>query len=397
MVTKYSTKKIKQIALCEFAFHNEVLRSYILHFMPIVDNLLVFTSKSVYDQLYDLYELKNINWILFYNQDQIPNFISENRDKIESCNLVVVTSLPDRLANIKSFLFSNRVWIVIHNNNTVFGNLWSNLSFRNGVYFFKDLIKLALAIIKNKKCLYAQILDNCENIILPSEAIVSFNKSHQRQLRFKEPIVIPFAHYDGIITSLSIHESIKVVVPGTISQNLRDYKLLFDAFESLIPHIKVKVELILLGRLKEDSIVIPFEKNIEKYKDIFTFKYYTEFIDQRLFDKTLGDADFLILPLKEYVSHNGYKEFFGLTTESGSINDFVRFGKLTILPEFYPIHEGLEPLLKRFRDVESLVKCILFCIENAKKGKDIVEVELGLAYYSSTQVSQRILTQWNRD
>lgn len=397
MVNKHSTEKIKLVALCEFAFHTEVLRSYILHFIPIVDNLLIFTSKAVYDQLYDVHDRTNIKWSLYYNHEQLSYFISDNHEHIANCNLVVITSLPDKVSNFKPFIFSNRVWIVIHNNNTVFGDLWSNLYFRNGLDFFKDTMKFFLSIFSSKRELYAQILNSCENIILPSEAIAFYNDSHQRQLRFKEPLIIPFAHYDGIMNNFTNQELIKIVVPGTISKNVRDYKLLFDALESLLPHIKVKVELVLLGRLKEEGILVPFEKVIKEYKDIFLFNYYTDFIDQKHFDKTLAEADFLILPLKECVSHGGRKEYFGLTTESGSINDFVRFGKPAIIPEFYPIHEGLEPLLRRYHDVESMAQCILFFAENVKSRIFAAEAIEGLEYYSSDQVSQRIITQWNRD
>ncbi len=170
------------------------------------------------------------------------------------------------------------------------------------------------------------LADSITNFVLNSEVV--FNEKIYKTL--------PNTY---ILTNFPKPENdcINIVIPGTITENGKDYRMVYNAFEKCIEKFNKQVKLTLLGKPRKQigsQIVVDFKK---LQNDIFTIESFNESISRIQFEEKLLKADFLILPIN--INHNFgiYQEQFGFTNFSGTINDAIYGLKPTLISKLYPI------------------------------------------------------------
>lgn len=123
-----------------------------------------------------------------------------------------------------------------------------------------------------------------------------------------------------------------IVIPGAVSQKRRDYERVLKS----IKNFRFPSEIIFLGKAsgKELEMLQDFEQS--KPENI-SIKYFTEKVPQDVFDDYMQKADILWCPIQQETEFFSQKEIYGVTKMSGNIGDAVKFGKLAVFPENYPL------------------------------------------------------------
>ncbi|TXF75020.1 hypothetical protein [Chryseobacterium sp.] len=125
-------------------------------------------------------------------------------------------------------------------------------------------------------------------------------------------------------------ETFTVVIPGTVSQQRRDYISVLKK----IQNFQTDVQIIFLGKAAGKEL--EWLKNFEKVQpENIEVQYFTEKVPPSVFDKWMKSADVLWCPLQNDTSFFSNPEIYGKTKMSGNIGDAIKYGKPALFPENY--------------------------------------------------------------
>lgn len=388
-MNKPAKYRFRKVAFLEQAFHNEVLEAYVFHFLPISENIVIFTNSFNFQQTGNLKKISNIDWHIRKADESLSDFLTAQNEILELCDVILVTSLPDGESDFGNFTFPIPAWLLIHNIHSNFAPPLRQLFL--GKEWFRDVFKIIRHYGTKKIKKSKKIHQNFENIIFPTETMATYYKNNCAHESFPEPLVIPFIRsIRNIVKTQS--EVFKIVVPGNITMYSRDYSLLLQAIQIVLKRTTKRIELTLLGKKKDTSCRYILKEFKKLESDRFTFRYFTSFVEQEKFDTEMSTAHILVSPLQKITRYGIHRELFGYSTESGNIADIVKYNLPGILPYFYPLHPAIEPLVKRYYSAQSLSEKILEWMVKYENSSDQPE-NIDIGFFSSEQVSQRILIQ----
>lgn len=188
---------------------------------------------------------------------------------------------------------------------------------------------------------------------------------------------------EKIINKEQVKETIDIVLPGTISEDRRNYKDILNVLERYYQdYPKSKIRIKFLGKIfsNNENFVIEISERINKQygKKIF---YWNSFVLVKEFEKQIMTADMVLSNLKIFNNLKDRMEIYGITKESGVSFIIYKYGKIAIVPRFQNILFGFDSQLIRFNSYKDLYE-IFRKIENgeidlkifkrnASKNKDI--------------------------
>ncbi|MFZ1705355.1 MAG: glycosyltransferase [Saprospiraceae bacterium] len=384
------TQKLNKVVFLELAYHNEVLRTYVHHFLPIVDQVIIFTNSFNERQSESWRNNPKLEWRVKRDEEEVQTFLQTQFLTLGCEDLIVVITWPEQKWDVSSLVYPCEVWSVVHNIHQTFARPFSH--FYLGIDWWKDALKIGRHIIFQMGKSRREAILKSDKIVFPTPSMSKYYKQYFVQKKFENPIIIPFCLNEGIRKKPN-DDVFRIIVPGNITQYARDYRMLSTVFEQVFYHANRKIELVLLGKIK-DSTGKTSIKQLEKINNSnFQLTYFNSFVPQVKFDEILSSGDILLAPLNQKTKSGVFTENYGFSTETGNIADMVRYGLPGILPDFYPVEDCLEPMIKRYHSEESLTQCILDWMdintEDFRKNHDS-----SLHYFSVEKISLRILDQW---
>ena len=134
-------------------------------------------------------------------------------------------------------------------------------------------------------------------------------------------------------------ETLRIVIPGTPEFKRKDFTLV----EKLIQWAekrKEKIEIYFAGKsphyMRNKMQALKMRAN-----DRLSIHVFSHFLSGEEFDRILKSADLLFFPIKETTRYKVFTENYGQSKISGSENDFMRFGRMSLFPAFYPLQSPL--------------------------------------------------------
>jgi hypothetical protein len=154
-----------------------------------------------------------------------------------------------------------------------------------------------------------------------------------------------------------IKKKLRIVVPGRISTNRKNYEPIFKALSSLNEStLKKNIKVTFLGLANKNQAVQRISELAMEMKDHIEIEHFPVFVPQKNFNKFMKKAHFLLLPIAERKESGTVDEFYGFTTVSGSVSDMVKFGKPALIPSFYPLDKSLDSVTRRYGSQDELVE-----------------------------------------
>jgi hypothetical protein len=202
----------------------------------------------------------------------------------------------------------------------------------------------------------------------PDSSITDYVK--QKKLISEKKIIIPiplkifieentaFAEYTDIL---------HIAIIGAIDYRRRQYEECIDVFSDIFSKANPpRICLTLLGI----SLGSYGEMVINKFKKInhpnFTLITYKKQLPEKEFIETIKNIQLIISPITNNATTDIFSEIYGKTKTTGSILDFLKFGKVTLVPSHYtPPIEVLKYVI-RYENSVDLEKIILDLINNKK-------------------------------
>jgi hypothetical protein len=144
-------------------------------------------------------------------------------------------------------------------------------------------------------------------------------------------------------------EKIKIVIPGAVSQNRRDYDSFFKKLLKF-KNVGINYEIIFLGKASGKELE-KLKSIVDKLPQFIKIQFFENKIPQQEFDDWMNKADVLFCPIQAETEFFSLKEIYGKTKISGNIGDAIKYVKPAIFPEFYD--SDLEFITKENNDLQS--------------------------------------------
>lgn len=342
---------MRSIALVELQEHQEVLFGLIDLLRRQSVEIKVFSPTYMFEQW-------SVDWMTDsklkrypkFPKESIPAFITRNKRTIDDCEILIFTTLVSNFAFFAQQRFVPKTILLIHKGNFFFARSKS-LQIRS----FKDGLRWLRSVWLREGYFQRKMLQNFYGCAFLDPLVKEFMQPHlPANLRI---IDLPSVYYSSVPAPLN--PTAQIVVPGTVSALTRDFEILFAALKLVDGKLKQPIHLIFLGNAGTSRALVLLQLMGQQDFEQIHIQTFKSTIDESAYTAQLQQADFLILPFKASIQFGIFQEWYGKTTISGGINDMLRFGKPTLLPNFYPLHPALNQLTRRYQNANELAQLLL--------------------------------------
>lgn len=318
---------MKKIAYIELDTHPEIAQN----FMELMKDSKVFSvdyyfSKKIRNQVGETYS--NV-------------FVTEssailNQLKNKNYELVIIGTVHRYFNIFEKITYDFNTSIIVHNLNfctiskfQLFLNIFKN----DFVYRLKLMLKENLFSTPN-------VFKSAKNLLILDQSLTLKNK----KFTFKYLPVFynqyHFSHQNKVFT---------IVIPGTVSQQRRDYLHVLKTLKTF--NNSQKYQVVFLGKALEKELLWIKEFDQIKSENI-SIHYFTEKVSSLIFNEWMQKADVLWCPIQSETEFFSQKEIYGKTKMSGNIGDAIKYGKQAIFPsdfvnEYPFVHRESEDVLKQ--------------------------------------------------
>lgn len=381
-----------RIALVEPYDHGEVL--YVLCELLLEQqdmDLWVFTQRYIYDHAPN--SIKNaveINWRDFEPGKRL-DFFQQQQKSLNDCDLVIwITAFAPYNWLLKLGLKSPLI-LIIHNRNNWFPSL---VNF--GIHIAKPSILLKDIACFFRWCLsyrrqQRRLLQKVTALGYGSQFILAeaHRKNHLPDSR--NALWVPFTylkHRPSVGNKAT--EAVKIVIPGSVTDNGRDYYAVARAFTLALPQINRPVHLILLGKAGPAGGLRQLQ---QLGNERFQMETYSHWVGQKAYAECLKAADFLILPLRPWHKVSFLKEYWGISGQSGSVSDMVYYGLPALCSSSHPLDAELERWVDKYSDSQSLAALLITWINELKFQKVKMVIKDYDGIYKKERASSLLMDQ----
>jgi len=301
---------LKKIAYIELDTHPELANNL---FELTKDSSKFSVDFYFSEKIYKLLKLEGENIFLTDYSELLEVLKKKNYD------LIIIGTVHRHFNFYKAIVKKYKTAIVVHNFNFTKASRWE---------LFKSIFKKDHQY-RLKLFLKEGLLESSK-VYKRAKYLLGIDEwmSKQNHLKF-----LPI-YFNQFNSENSKQDIIRIVVPGAVSQDRRDY---FSFFEKLknFKDINLNYEIIFLGKASGEELerLNQILSNISQYINI---QYFEEKVTQEKFDEWMLKADVLYCPIQTKTEFFSVKEIYGKTKISGNIGDAIKYGKPAIFPSSYP-------------------------------------------------------------
>jgi len=341
-----------KIALVEPCGHSEVL--YVLCELLLGRQdmeLCVFTQQYIQDHAPDTVREADIYWHTFEAEERAA-FFRQQKGSLNGCDLIIwITAVPP-YGWILELGLEPPLVLIIHNRNNWFAS-FKNLALGTDTpaAFFKDIARLLRWLLFHR-IQQRRLLRKVAAVGYGSRSILAEAEREGCLPASGKAFWIPFAYMKHFsVREPLATEAIKIIIPGTVTDNGRDYHAVAKAVALALPHFHQPVNLVLLGKAGMAKGLPELQQMESEQFQLTTFSHW---VAQEEYAARMLDADFLILPFQPWHKVGFVKEYWGISGSSGAVSDMVYYGLPAISSSFHPLEPELERWVERYSGHENL-------------------------------------------
>lgn len=357
------------VSIIELYAHSEVLLACLRLAISNQYFVKVFTTSAVQAELEGVKEwddLSSEHKFFKTKEVSLPTFLEQHSTVFSNQDVLIITTATSHYNYWADLVKkANHTALIIHNFNTYY--------YDNKI---KEPTKIHLNLIKNWgrwfKAYIFQEEKNRAKLFMHIKAFFALEGLNVENIRLKssnyssKPIL-------GLPTLFSLNTSVSdtkksevtVIIPGSITDNGKDFLQIYHVLKRIIPKIEIRLTLILLGspRGKEGIAIQSKYKELESgIVQIIVFEQSIKRID---YENHLQKCDFIILPIQASYWFGRHIEQYGITSISGTVNDALLFGKPALIPQHYYLSPKLtSTLFERYINTNDLEVKLLDWLNN---------------------------------
>lgn len=360
-----------QISVIELDFHHDSLDGILKIFQNTEHRISVFTTSKNIRLLKDITYSGNIIFYEYRGGSKYL-FLRKHKDLLNSSNIIFINTIANDFGAYLAIDKSNVVILRIHNVNKQFQPL-SSVFIPESLFFAWKSFSYVLRQIIGKGFLWFRPMLNkrVNYFTFPDSSITNYVKQNHfiEDSRIIDPIPLKifiendtaFADYQDVLN---------ITIIGAIDKRRRQYEQTIEALSSLYamenPPI---IHLTILGKSSGGygSEIISKLESITHSK--FRLTTYGKQVSEIEFVNCIKKTHLILSPITENATTDIFKEVYGKTKTTGSILDFLKFGKVTLVPSHYSPPTELLDYVVKFKDSKHLVEIILDLIKDNKINK----------------------------
>ncbi|GGG65121.1 hypothetical protein [Epilithonimonas arachidiradicis] len=274
----------------------------------------------------------------------------------EKYDLIIIGTIHRHFIFYKAIVKKFNTAILVHNLNFTKAPKWE--LFKS---IFKNDFKYRLKLFLKEGLLEAPKVYQKSKYLLGIDELVS----QKNNLEF---LPVYFNQFDS---EKSDTETIRIVVPGAVSQSRRDYNSFLDKLKNF-ENTGINYEIIFLGKASGKELE-KLKSIVDKLPQFIKIQFFEYKIPQQEFDNCMRKADVLYCPIQNETEFFSVKEIYGKTKISGNIGDAIKYAKPAIFPETY--NSDLEFINKEKKDLQTQFSEVknqrfdfqLYSLENVSK------------------------------
>lgn len=285
----------------------------------------------------DFYFSEKIFKIIDIHDENI--FLTDNSDLFEilekkKYDLIIIGTVHRHFNLYRTIVAKFKTAIIVHNLNFNKASKWQ--LFKS---IFKKDFKYRLKLLLKESLLEAPTVYQQSSYLFGIDEQMSKNNN----LKF-----LPI-YFNQFNSSESESDTIKIVIPGTVSQSRRDYYSFFERLKQF-RNTGINYQIILLGKASGKEL-----ENLKLISDqlpqFVTIQYFENKILQKEFDDYMIKADVLYCPIQNKNDFLSIPEIYGKTKISGNIGDAIKYAKPAIFPTAYA--SDLDFVIKEKPDLQA--------------------------------------------
>jgi hypothetical protein len=196
-----------------------------------------------------------------------------------------------------------------------------------------------------------------------------------------DPVPMTYNRYPP---QLKASNPFKVVIPGAVSQEKRNYQEVFKTIRSLSEN---EFEWVFLGKASEGAMLHKMKGLIAQG---FRLKFYEAEVDWDTFDREMLAAHLIWAPVNPGHPFKDAIEEPGKTKITGSVSDALYYGKPILIPAFYPKPHYLDTGFVSYKSEEAQLR-----IQEIKQNYvSLIPVSAGYALQDVSAQTVNLLKQW---
>ena len=318
----------------------------------------MFCNHELHKNLSSELKETKIHWILRPQHRNFKEFFSLQKKQLQSCEILLVTTISNHFSEFCQLPKLTITIFLIHNVHS-FLVPFRSLRIRPEQRL-RDILRATKFLFTAQWFYQKRLLKQSCILAFPNETVLNYVNSNFNLPSNITTIALPFSYFEE--RKHKTRNYITITIPCTIVSDIRDYQLVFKAFQILLKNLETSIELVLLGNPKGDGYQI-VEEFTNLNHPLFRLVKYEKNLPFYRYKSQLIKSDFLILPIKQYGQNNIFKEKMGFSKISGSLNDMIRFGIPSLISATYPLSKELQILTETFRSSEDLADKIKYWIE----------------------------------
>lgn len=360
-----------QISVVELDFHHDSLDGILKIFQNTEHRIDVFTTSKNINLLKDISYSKNI---LFYEYTGGGKyfFLRKHRELLNSSSLIFINTVANDFGAYLAIDKNNVIVLRVHNVNKQFQPLKSIYVPQTWFFAWKSFSYMLRQILGKGFLWFRPLLNKrVSYFTFPDSSITDFVKQNHfiNESKIIEPIPLKifiendtaFADYQGVLN---------VTIIGAIDHRRRQYEQTIEAFVLLFKSDNPPViHLTVLGKCTSvyGSEVVGKLKSISHPN--FRLTTFDKQVPETEFIECVKNTHLIISPITNNATTDIFKEVYGKTKTTGSILDFMKFGKVTLVPSYYSPPKEVAQYVIQYDGSEKLKNIILDLTNNNKINK----------------------------
>jgi hypothetical protein len=381
----------KKIALIELQAHAEVLY-FFANLLNDAVELKILTTADIFENAPGSLKSNPRNdWVIYDNSQSVPSFIDQNKPILNTCQSTFFITLVRDFRYFSKLHLTTKKILIVHNSYAAFRPFSAiSLNFSGIVNYFLDVLRIGKFFVFQEFLYKKRLLQNFDTLLVPSPFIQKYIIEYLQPEQPEKIKYLEFSYFENIPQNTK-NKVITITIPGTISNEGRDYEMVIKALKKVIPILEMPIQVILAGRPKGDNGQEIIEKVETLQTDFFLTLVFKNSIPQREYEAILAKTDFLVLPLKKQVKYGIYQEINGLSKITGSINDQIRYGLPALISSDYPLPIELENVSQRFKNADDLSTILENWIKNRPFDRLEKERQVLQKKYAKAEVKNALL------
>lgn len=361
-------KILRHISVIELDFHHDSLDGFLKIFQNTEVLISVFTTSK------NIRLLKEINYssnITFheYSKGSKYAFLKRQAAIINDSQIVFINTIANDFGAYLALDGKATIILRIHNVNKQFRPLSSIFMPKSLFFAWKSFSYVLRQIVGKGFLVFRPLINRKVNYFtFPDNGIAAYVKQHHF---VEDKRILPSIPLKIVIEADTAYEAysgtLNITIIGATDHRRRQYEAVIEALTQLYQAEKAPaIFLTLLGNTNN----IYGKTIIDRLNKIthpgFRFKAYNKQVPESEFIDCVKHTHLIISPITSNATTDIFKEVYGKTKTTGSILDFLKFGKITLVPSHYTPPVELHDYIIKYNDPAQLAAIISDLLQDEK-------------------------------